>query len=156
VWDGTRREPSTWAIHGKGWTLRLFPPITTISLFAHTTNVILGVDTADLGYEFPQTHLITLRNSRCVLAERFLAEIRRRGISQARVFLTSHLGGHKFAGNVVVQPAGDWYGYVTPDDVVRLLEHSITHTNLALSGQLGVERPPPLNLHDLWRGRMGM
>ena len=29
---------------------------------------------------------------------------------------TSHVGGHKYAGNVLVYPEGVWYGYVRPED----------------------------------------
>jgi len=52
----------------------------------------------------------------------------------------SHVGGHMFAGNVLVYPTGDWYGYVTSADVSRLIEH-------VTQGQI---------VEDLWRGRMGL
>ena len=52
---------------------------------------------------------------------------------------TSHVGGHKYAGNVIVYPEGVWYGYVRPEDAERLvLEH------------LAADRV----LVDLLRGRM--
>jgi hypothetical protein len=54
---------------------------------------------------------------------------------------TSHVGGHRFAGNVLVYPGGDWYGYVTPDWVPRIIEQHI------VNGQV---------VKDLWRGRMGL
>lgn len=53
----------------------------------------------------------------------------------------SHVGGHKYAGNVLIYPAGDWYGYVTPADVPRLVEQHI------VKGEI---------VTDLWRGRMGL
>jgi hypothetical protein len=53
---------------------------------------------------------------------------------------SSHVGGHMFAGNVLVYPTGDWYGYVTPADVPRLIE-DIAQGRIA---------------KDLWRGRMGL
>jgi hypothetical protein len=53
---------------------------------------------------------------------------------------SSHVGGHMFAGNVLVYPAGDWYGYVTPADAPRLVEH-ISQARVVA---------------DLWRGRMGL
>jgi hypothetical protein len=34
----------------------------------------------------------------------------------------SHLGGHRFAANVVALPSGDVFGRVTPDDVPALLD----------------------------------
>jgi hypothetical protein len=53
----------------------------------------------------------------------------------------SHVGGHKYAGNVLIYPTGDWYGYVTPADVPRLIEQHI------VKGEV---------VTDLWRGRMGL
>ena len=38
------------------------------------------------------------------------------------VHSTSHVGGHRYAGNVLSFPPGDWYGTVTPADVDELLE----------------------------------
>lgn len=35
---------------------------------------------------------------------------------------SSHVGGHRFAGNVLVYPGGTWYGYVRPGDVRNILE----------------------------------
>jgi (2Fe-2S) ferredoxin len=57
------------------------------------------------------------------------------------VHRVSHLGGHEYAGNVVIYPGGDWYGYVTPADVPRIIDGHI------LSGDLVLDR---------WRGRMGL
>lgn len=53
----------------------------------------------------------------------------------------SHIGGHRFAGNVLIYPGGDWYGRVTPADVARILDQHV------INGQ-------PVG--DLWRGRMGL
>ncbi|XP_051141033.1 uncharacterized protein LOC127258283 [Andrographis paniculata] len=71
-----------------------------------------------------------------------------------RVFVlaSSHIGGDRnssyFAGNVIIfsrdsegKVAGNWYGYVTPNDVAELIEEQI------LKGEI-VER--------LWRGQMGI
>jgi len=61
----------------------------------------------------------------------------------------THIGGHKFAGNVIIyqysagnqKVFGDWYGYVDLKDVSRLInEHMI-------GGRI---------VKDLWRGRAGM
>ncbi|MFN2383857.1 MAG: sucrase/ferredoxin-like family protein [Gemmatimonadota bacterium] len=38
---------------------------------------------------------------------------------------TSHVGGHKYAANVLVYPAGAWYGYATPADAPRILAHHL-------------------------------
>jgi len=76
------------------------------------------------------------------LIEHFAAVLRERGLaSTVTVQGTSHVGGHRFAGNVLIYPDGDWYGYVTPDDVPRIVDQHI------IKGEI---------LVDLWRGRLGM
>lgn len=42
------------------------------------------------------------------------------GLSDVTVRATSHVGGHKYAGNVIVYPEGVWYGYVRPEDARRI------------------------------------
>ncbi|KAG0608892.1 hypothetical protein M758_8G140900 [Ceratodon purpureus] len=95
------------------------------------------------------------RDKRCgvcgpPLKERFNKEVGLRGLGE-QVFVNycSHIGGHKYAGNVIVfrrdngsgDVSGHWYGYVTPEDVPEILEK---HIGL---GQV-VDR--------LWRGQMGL
>ncbi|CAK9176167.1 unnamed protein product [Ilex paraguariensis] len=93
------------------------------------------------------------RDRRCgvcgpVLIEKFKEEMELKGLED-EVFVTacSHVGGHKYAGNVIIFSAdsegkisGHWYGYVTPDDVPDLLDQHIG------KGEV-IER--------LWRGQMG-
>ena len=96
-------------------------------------------------YIFVCTH--GLRDARCgqcgpPLAARFTAELAARSLAQpVTVSQTSHVGGHAYAGNVLIYPGGDWYGYVTPDDVPRLLETAVLRRRI---------------LPDLWRGRLGL
>ncbi|KAM3696110.1 hypothetical protein ACB094_06G014100 [Castanea mollissima] len=59
----------------------------------------------------------------------------------------SHLGGHKYAGNIIIfgskingEVTEHWYGYVSPEDVPVLLEQHI------LKGEI---------VDWLWRGEMG-
>ncbi|HVE92878.1 MAG TPA: sucrase/ferredoxin-like family protein [Actinomycetota bacterium] len=76
------------------------------------------------------------------VARRFREEVQARGLSgQVAVRRTSHVGGHDRAGNVLIYPGGDWYGYVTPDEVPRIVEAHLQ------GGQI---------VADLWRGRIGM
>nr|POF22849.1 oligopeptide transporter 5 [Quercus suber] len=78
------------------------------------------------------------RDRRCgvcglALISRFKEEIELHGLqSTVSVSPCSHLGGHKYAGNVIVfgskingEVTGHWYGYVTPEDVQVLLEQHI-------------------------------
>lgn len=87
------------------------------------------------------------RDDRCgicgpPLVDGFKAALQVRGLTdQVSVRRTSHLGGHKYAGNVLIYPSGDWYGYVTPADISRIVDEHI------LGGQI---------VRDLWRGRMGL
>lgn len=94
------------------------------------------------------------RDKRCgvcgpPLIEKFNEEIGVRGLKdQVFVSACSHVGGHKYAGNLIIYSAaqdekvsGHWYGYVTPDDVTELLDQHIK------KGEI-IER--------IWRGQMGV
>ncbi|KAI4366882.1 hypothetical protein MLD38_022691 [Melastoma candidum] len=93
------------------------------------------------------------RDMRCgvcgpALIEKLIEEVDLRGLAdQITVSPCSHIGGHKYAGNVIIYSpdadgnvTGHWYGYVTPDDVPALIDQHIGQ------GQV-IER--------LWRGQMG-
>ncbi|KAF7419280.1 hypothetical protein PC9H_001867 [Pleurotus ostreatus] len=69
-----------------------------------------------------------------------------------RIFVseTAHVGGHKYAANVLVYPHGDWLGLVTPDLVPNLLDAIMDHSKLPVS-----PNTTPLLYHH-WRGRMGL
>ncbi|KEH32839.1 putative thioredoxin-like ferredoxin [Medicago truncatula] len=78
------------------------------------------------------------RDRRCgvcgpVLVNRFREEIEYHGL-QGKVFVSpcSHIGGHKYAGNVIIfgssmngEVTGHWYGYVAPEDVPLLLQQHV-------------------------------
>ncbi|KAL5207031.1 hypothetical protein ABZP36_031466 [Zizania latifolia] len=94
------------------------------------------------------------RDKRCgvcgpALIKRFKEEINGQGLAdQLSVSACSHVGGHKYAGNVIVFSAnsngevtGHWYGYVTPDDVPILLHKHIGQGEI---------------VDHLWRGQMGL
>ncbi|PHU27759.1 hypothetical protein BC332_06091 [Capsicum chinense] len=93
------------------------------------------------------------RDRRCgicgpILIEEFSKAIEFKGLKdKVRVTACSHIGGHKYAGNVIIfssgkdgEIVGHWYGYVTPDDVPALLDEHIGEGKV-------IER--------LWRGQMG-
>ena len=61
------------------------------------------------------------------------------GLDDVTVRATSHVGGHKYAGNVIVYPEGVWYGYVRPDDAQRLVRDHLAEGRI---------------LEDLHRGGM--
>lgn len=80
---------------------------------------------------------------------RFKEEIESNGLQgKVSVRPCSHIGGHKYAGNVIVfgsningKVTGHWYGYVMPDDVPIILEQHIE------KGEI---------VDWLWRGQMGL
>ncbi len=70
------------------------------------------------------------------------AQLHAKGLAgDVHVHRTSHVGGHAYAGNVLIYPEGDWYGYVSPADIPRLVEEHL------MGGAI---------VWDLWRGRMGV
>ncbi|XP_068637632.1 uncharacterized protein [Aristolochia californica] len=93
------------------------------------------------------------RDKRCgicgpALVTKFKDEIDAHSLQgQVSVSPCSHFGGHKYAGNVIIfgphngKVTGHWYGYVSPDDVLLLLEQHIG------KGEI---------VDQLWRGQMGL
>lgn len=87
------------------------------------------------------------RDERCgqcgpPLFERLQVELSKRALmDKVTVHKTSHVGGHAFAGNVLIYPRGDWYGFVRPEDVPQLVEQHLVEGYV---------------VRNLWRGRMGM
>nr|BAJ92474.1 predicted protein [Hordeum vulgare subsp. vulgare] len=94
------------------------------------------------------------RDKRCgvcgpALITRFKEEIEGQGLDgQVAVSACSHVGGHKYAGNVIIfspdakgEVTGHWYGYVAPDDVPVLLRQHIGQGEIVghlRRGQLGL------------------
>ena len=93
------------------------------------------------------------RDVRCgvcgpVLIKKLNEEIELRCLKdQISVTACSHIGGHKYAGNVIIYSPradgkimGHWYGYVTPNDVPDLLDQHIAKGEVIqrlLRGQMG-------------------
>ncbi|KAJ4827570.1 hypothetical protein Tsubulata_004791 [Turnera subulata] len=78
------------------------------------------------------------RDKRCgvcgpILIQKLQEGIESRGLKdQVFVSACSHVGGHKYAGNLIVfspnsegNVVGSWYGYVTPNDVPEILDQHI-------------------------------
>ncbi|KAL5572790.1 hypothetical protein UlMin_022387 [Ulmus minor] len=92
------------------------------------------------------------RDKRCgvcgpVLIDKFKDECELRALT-VFVLACSHIGGHKYAGNLIIyspgpdeKVMGHWYGYVTPEDIPEFLDQHIA------KGEI-IER--------LWRGQMGV
>lgn len=63
------------------------------------------------------------------------------GLDGVTLQATSHVGGHKYAGNVLIYPGGVWYGHVRPEDAIRIVRQHL------MEGRI---------VEDLCRGRMAM
>lgn len=70
------------------------------------------------------------RDNRCGRAgpqviEELNNQLLQRSISKESITVAgcSHIGGHKYAGVLVVYPEGDWYGMISKRNVSDLLEH---------------------------------
>lgn len=50
--------------------------------------------------------------------------------TEVKVLGSSHLGGHKYAGVVVVYPEAEWYGYITGKNIEELVDHYLTEKRL--------------------------
>ncbi|KAJ3186621.1 hypothetical protein HDU85_007441 [Gaertneriomyces sp. JEL0708] len=73
--------------------------------------------------------------------QEFKKQIARKGLEhEIKVNAVSHIGGHKYAGNAIVYPSGDWYGMLQPEDVSDLVE-TLSKDKI---------------MWPKWRGRMGL
>jgi len=70
--------------------------------------------------------------------------LKEKGVGTDKVYVdaSSHVGGHKYAGVVVVFPPGDYYGYVGAKNAEGVV-----------AAYLDPKRP---RANELWRGRMGI
>lgn len=70
------------------------------------------------------------------------------GDKDVRVWPCSHVGGHRYAGNALVYPDGDWWGYINSlEEAKTLLSSPPTSNHKSL---------PYEPLLKNWRGRIGM
>ncbi|MDX1612490.1 MAG: sucrase/ferredoxin-like family protein [Candidatus Thermoplasmatota archaeon] len=131
----TRTEPA-----GDGIDVLVFPDQVVYRGLTEETwtrvldqHLVGGTVVEDLSPEPVTGHHITVcmhgaRDARCgacgpLLANALEEAIEVRGLEDVHVHRSSHVGGHRFAGNVLVYPGGAWYGYVRPGDVETLLDH---------------------------------
>lgn len=106
-------------------------------------------------YIYVCTH--AARDCRCgdaggSVAEAFRQEIDRRELtSVVKLGETGHVGGHKYAANVLIYPMGEWLGYVRPENVPGILDKALEDRASAWNPNIA---SPLLPTH--WRGRMGL
>ncbi len=122
-----------------------FPALIDDHLLANRISRRLRWEPAPGLFIFVCTH--AARDARCgecgpPLLQSLAEELSGRGLEAAvHLHRSSHVGGHKYAGNVLIYPPGDWYGYVTAADAPRLVQGALLGSHI---------------LADLWRGRMGL
>lgn len=107
---------------------------------------------------FVCTHMS--RDSRCgvlggQLARKLASLVDAHGLGRVKVFQASHVGGHKFAGNVLCHGAvspcdGDWYGGITQENASSFLNALV---NVPVGCDGGAEDG---YLRRYWRGRMNL
>ncbi|KAI6008623.1 Sucrase/ferredoxin-like-domain-containing protein [Pisolithus marmoratus] len=128
----------------------------------HTESLLPGsaeVPVSDDIHVYVCTHMA--RDCRCgdigsAVARTFREELQRRRnlghqdrSTRVRLAETAHVGGHKYAGNVLVYPHGEWLGLVQPEDVPEILDTILSKPVRPF--KLGDEPMCPSH----WRGRMG-
>ncbi|RLN95969.1 hypothetical protein BBJ28_00012270 [Nothophytophthora sp. Chile5] len=59
------------------------------------------------------------------------------------LWISSHYGGHRYAATCIVYPSGDWFGHLNDESKAQNLVEAIDDED-------------PLQLYELWRGRMGL
>jgi (2Fe-2S) ferredoxin len=69
------------------------------------------------------------RDKRCgragpIVLEALQLELKARGVPDSLVAVraSSHIGGHRYAGTLIVYPQGQWYGFMTKKNVKPLLD----------------------------------
>ena len=69
------------------------------------------------------------RDKRCgragpIIMDALQAELCARNISPSKITVrsSSHIGGHRYAGTLIVYPQGQWYGFMTKKNVTQLLD----------------------------------
>ncbi|KAJ8765089.1 hypothetical protein K2173_010572 [Erythroxylum novogranatense] len=95
-----------------------------------------------------------------VLVSRFKEEIEMHGLQgKLSVSPCSHIGGHQYAGNIIIfgssingAISGNWYGYVSPDDIPILVEQHIAKGEIVdclWRGQMGLSEEEQIASHEL-------
>jgi len=67
------------------------------------------------------------------------------------IWASSHIGGHRYAGNAIVYPPGDWFGRINSATECERIVAAYGEGTAA-----AVVAHPPKELADLWRGRAQM
>lgn len=87
------------------------------------------------------------RDFRCACAGpkmlEWLHEVASESDVPLHLWAASHYGGHRYAGNCVAYPSGDWFGMINTKEDVQQMVAALADNE-------------PLRLVDQWRGRIRM
>jgi hypothetical protein len=104
--------------------------------------------------EHRTTILICTHGKRDACCAKFGTEVlnalRAQAPADINIWEVSHLGGHRFAATLVVQPTNQWYGRLTPADVPALLNAIQNRTVLRDHYRGNANFPPPLQAAEAW------
>lgn len=96
------------------------------------------------------------------LAHTLTSLVKERHLDQVQVLATSHIGGHQYAGNVVVycpmHPSdGDWFGGLDASHANASASDAEEFLGALLEAEVGVDGgAEDERLRRWWRGRMGL
>ncbi|KAI0701737.1 Sucrase/ferredoxin-like-domain-containing protein [Earliella scabrosa] len=91
------------------------------------------------------------------VARALRTEVAKRGVGdEVCVGEVAHVGGHKYAANVLVFPYGDWLGTVQEVDVPRVLDEVLAWHGVHRRRRSQPARSLPPLCPPYWRGRMGL
>ncbi|KII85498.1 hypothetical protein PLICRDRAFT_116041 [Plicaturopsis crispa FD-325 SS-3] len=77
-------------------------------------------------------------------------EVQKRSLERVKIGEVGHIGGHKYAANLLVFPHGEWLGFLKPEDVPKTLDAILERPSRPL-----MPDDTPILVQN-WRGRMGL
>ncbi|KAF5354258.1 hypothetical protein D9756_007068 [Leucocoprinus leucothites] len=124
------------------------------SLKSHIKREYVTPETHEEAHLYVCTH--GARDCRCgehggMVARLLKEEVERRNIGhRLKIREVGHVGGHKYAANVLVYPHGEWLGQVKAGDVPQVIDSILAQPTRPFTDQ----DQPIIPIH--WRGRMGI
>ncbi len=149
---GPSEEAGTVWLFPHGLRFDDLPPAGYVSF----VNAALGGDRDHPGIPVTATHTLMLcghgkRDVCCAMfGGQVLRALQAECPPEVAVWEVSHLGGHRFAGTLVVQPANQWYGLLTPEDAPALLSALAQGDILSEKYRGNASYPPPLQVAERW------
>lgn len=87
----------------------------------------------------------TSRDFRCGACGPFILDNLKKIDMPCTIYASSHVGGHRYAGNIIVYPHGDWFGAIGDKRDIEELQSYFEN-----GGEISEEHK------QFWRGRIGL